>query len=100
MFVRHAVSVEPGDIFSASRQTQRGFFQTLFLAKSRKSHAPENGSEYFGDCFGDYWRVVELLTFNDLPHARLTHCRTGRDRIIALDALAQGNIYRKKQRHA
>jgi hypothetical protein len=41
------------------------------------------------------WKKSSFWRLNDLPHAKLTHCETGRQRLIALDALKQGNIYRK-----
>ncbi|MBL6641621.1 hypothetical protein N9M79_04665 [Alphaproteobacteria bacterium] len=96
MFARHCVTVAPGDIFSQVRPTKKTFFQALRLTPRRAAgRAPSGVADNPDDLLADRWRVAELLTFNDLPHAKLTHCGSGRQRIIALDALAQGNIYRK-----
>ena len=95
MFARRFVSVEPGDIFSEARPAKKSFFQALSITKRVGDGCLSDG---FDDPWADHWRVAELLTFNDLPHAKLTHCGNGRQRIIALDALAQSNIYRKRKR--
>lgn len=92
MFARHCATVAPGDIFGQVRPTKKTFFQALRLTPAG---APSGVADNPDDLLADRWRVAELLTFNDLPHAKLTHCGSGRQRIIALDALAQGNIYRK-----
>lgn len=82
MFVRHGPSVRLGDIFTAAPTSQNSLFKMHDAAT-----APP--------CDTSRWRVAAFVLFNDLPHAKLTHCETGRQRLIALDALKQGNIYRK-----
>ena len=82
MFVRHGPSVRLGDIFTAAPSSQN----SLFRLRRAASTPP---------CDTSRWRVAAFVLFNGLPHAKLTHCQTGRQRLIALDALKQGNIYRK-----
>ena len=84
MFRSKRVSVQPGDVF----------LETL----GREKKSPLLRGELPAarqDPADNRWIVSALTTFNDLPHARLTHEATGRVRTISIDALELQEIYKK-----
>lgn len=85
MLGRRRVNVEIGDVFVEELPSKRSIFRALGGAESTPS-----------DSFLNHWEVSQFLHFNDLPHAKLTHAESGRQRVIACDALARQEIYKKQ----
>lgn len=85
MFNRRRVSVGLGDVFVEDLPGKKSIFRALGVAENTPS-----------DSFLNYWKVSELVQFNGLPHAKLTHCENGQQRVIACDALACQEIYKKQ----
>ena len=85
MFRRRRVSVELGDVFVEDLPGKKSIFRAL----GETDRTPQ-------DSFLSYWKVSELLQFNELPHAKLTHSETGQQRVIARAALERQEIYKKR----
>ena len=85
MFGRRYVSVELGDIFVEDLPGKKSMFRAMGVAETTPSER-----------FLSYWKVEELVVFNGLPHAQLTHSESGRKRVIARHALERQGIYKKQ----
>ncbi|MGI9439726.1 MAG: hypothetical protein ACR2OT_01975 [Parvibaculales bacterium] len=85
MFKWRCVGVEIGDVFIEPLAGKRRIFKALGIAE-RADEAT----------FEMLWDVTDIVEFNGLPHARLKSRETGNERIIALQMLAQRDIYMKR----
>ena len=84
MFRSKKVSVQIGDVFVETPRSKARISLSL-----GELHSARQETEH------SKWTVLNLTTFNDLPHARLTNGATGRVRTISIVSLERQEIYTK-----